>query len=276
MGRLDGRVALVTGGARGQGRSHALALAGEGAIVAVCDIADQVDTVPYPLASTDELHETVSMIKDLGAQGRGIVADVRDSVQVRAAVDSVVAEFGRLDILLANAGIGGYSQVEDMSDDAWHNMVETNLSGVFYSVRAALPHMRRNGFGRIVATSSGAGRGGMPNLAHYAAAKWGLIGFIKSVALETAKAGITANVVCPSTVGTSMIFNDATFRLFRPDLDAPTADDAKPRFAEHSPMGIAWLEPEEVTRAVMYFVTDSGFTSGAVLDVNLGTSATRT
>jgi SDR family mycofactocin-dependent oxidoreductase len=275
MNELAGQVALVTGGARGQGRSHALALAAAGATVVVCDIAAQIPTVPYAMATPEDLDETVALITKAGGRAEAAIADVRDSAAVTALADRLVAEHGRLDILVANAGICSFSPVAELPDDVWQDTLATNLSGAFHCIRAALPHMIRQRYGRIVGISSGAGRSGMPNLGHYGATKWGLIGLVKTVALETARNGITANVVCPTTVATPMVLNEATFALFCPDIEHPTADDVRPRMAAANPMGEAWLEPEDVTRAVMYLVTDPGRTSGAVLDVSLGMSAAR-
>jgi NAD(P)-dependent dehydrogenase (short-subunit alcohol dehydrogenase family) len=242
----------------------------------VCDIAAQLDSVPYPMATAQDLEETVVSVRAAGGSVRGVVADVRDSAQVNGLVDGMVDEFGRLDILVANAGISVFRALEDITDEAWTEMIDTNLGGAFRCVRAVLPHMKRAGYGRIVTISSGAGRGGMRNLSHYAASKWGLVGFTKSVALEVASNGITANVVCPTTVDTPMVHNDATYRVFCPDVENPTIDDVRPRLARLSPMRVPWLDPSDVTRAVMYLVTDRGSTSGAVLDVNLATSASRT
>ena len=275
MNELAGQVALVTGGARGQGRSHALALAAAGATVVVCDIAAQIPTVPYAMATPADLDETVALVTKAGGRAYAAVVDVRDSAAVTALTDRIAAEHGRLDILVANAGICSFSPVADLRDDVWQDTLATNLSGAFYCIRAALPHMTRQRYGRIVAISSGAGRSGMPNLGHYGASKWGLIGLVKTVALETARHGITANVVCPTTVATPMVINEATFALFCPDIEHPTSEDVRPRMAAANPMGEAWLEPEDVTRAVMYLVTDPGRTSGAVLDVSLGMSAAR-
>jgi NAD(P)-dependent dehydrogenase (short-subunit alcohol dehydrogenase family) len=273
---LAGRVALVTGGARGQGRSHAAALAAAGATVVVADIAGPVASVGYPLASAAELDDTVAGIRAGGGRAEAAVCDVRDGPAVGALVDGIVAAHGRLDVLVANAGICGFGAVDTLTDEEWADTIATNLSGVFHCVRAAVPPMRAAGFGRIVAISSGAGRAGMATLAHYSASKWGVIGLIKSVALETARDGITANVVCPTTVRTPMVCNDSTYRTFRPDLAAPGPDDVVPALARMSPMGVPWLEPQDVTRTVLHLVTDPGVISGAVLDVNLATSAGRT
>lgn len=276
MGELDGRVALVTGGARGQGRSHAQALAAAGATVVVCDIAAQIGTVRYPMPTPADLEQTVQLIAKAGGRAQGNVVDVRDSAAVDDLVRQIIDDHGRLDILVANAGICGFSPVAGISDETWHDMLDSNLTGAFYCIRAVLPHMTRAGYGRIVATSSGAGRAGMANLGHYGASKWGLIGLVKTVALETAGHGVTANVICPTTVATPMVLNDSTFGLFCPEAEHPTIADARPRFAAMSPMGIPWLEPADVSRAVLYLVTDPGYTSGTVLEVNLATSATRT
>jgi SDR family mycofactocin-dependent oxidoreductase len=276
MGQLDGRVALVTGGARGQGRAHAIALADAGATVVVCDVAAQIATVPYPMATPADLEATVEAISKAGGRASAEVTDVRDSGAVTELTERIVAEHRRLDILVANAGICSLVPVAELSDETWRDTIETNLSGAFHCIRAALPHMTRQQYGRIVATASGAGRAGMRNLGHYGASKWGLIGLVKTVALESARDGITANVVCPTTVATPMVFNETTFGRFCPDIEHPTIDDVRPRFEAMSPMGVPWLEPEDVTRAVMYFVTDPGRTSGTVLEVSLATSASRT
>ncbi|MFC9787811.1 mycofactocin-coupled SDR family oxidoreductase [Rhodococcus sp. NPDC127528] len=275
MGMLDGRVAVVTGAARGQGRAHAVALAAEGATVVLADIVDQIATVAYPMSTRADLDEAVAEIRDAGGSAIAVETDVRSSESVRDLFEQVDARFGRLDVLVANAGICAFSEVDAISDEMWSDMIETNLAGGFRCIRAAVPLMKRGGFGRIVAISSGAGRGGMRNLGHYSASKWGLIGLVKTVALEVATAGITANVVCPTTVATPMVLNESTFRVFCPELEHPTLEDARPRFAGLSPMRVPWVEPEEVTRAVMYFV-GAAHTSGAVLEVDLGSSANRT
>jgi len=274
VGELDGKVALVTGGARGQGRVHALTLAARGCDVAVCDVVAPMATVPYDLASPADLAETARLVGETGRRGVTAVADVRDSAQVRRAVDATLAAFGRLDILVANAGICSFAPVADLTDEAWEEMVATNLTGVFKTVRAVVPHMARARSGRIVATSSMGGRMGMPNLAHYVAAKWGVIGLIKSVALELAPLGVTANVVCPSTVDTPMAHNQAMYGLFCPDLVDPGRDEVRPAYARMNPMRVPWLDPQDVADAVAFLVSDGArHISGATIEVSAGGSA---
>jgi SDR family mycofactocin-dependent oxidoreductase len=274
VGELDGKVALVTGGARGQGRAHAVTLAARGCDVAVCDIAAPMATVPYDLASSAELAETARLVEAEGRRCVTAVADVRDSDQVGSAVDAAIAALGRLDILVANAGICSFAPVADLSDEAWEEMVATNLTGVFKAVRAVVPHMVRAGSGRIVATSSMGGRMGMPNLAHYVAAKWGVIGLIKSVALELAPHGVTANVVCPATVDTPMAHNPAMYGLFCPDLVEPGRDEVRPAYERMNPMRVPWLDPRDVADAVAFLVSDGArHISGATIEVAAGGSA---
>jgi len=186
MGKLDGKVAFITGGARGQGRSHALLFAEEGADIAVFDIASNIGTAPYELSRPEDLEHTAKLVQDRGRRCLTITGDVRNTEHVTAAVAQTVAELGQIDILLANAGICGFGKFWEISDDMWDDMIGTDLTGVFKAMRAVVPHMIERGGGRIVATSSMGGRMGNPNLAHYVAAKWGVIGLVKTLALEVA------------------------------------------------------------------------------------------
>jgi SDR family mycofactocin-dependent oxidoreductase len=274
MTDLEGKVALVTGGARGQGRAHAVTLARHGCDVAVCDIAAPIPTVPYDLATTADLAETARLVEAEGRRCVAAVADVRDSGQVQAVVDTALAAFGRIDILVANAGICGFAPVAELADDAWEQMLATNLTGVFKSVRAVIPHMVGRRRGRIVATSSMGGRMGMANLAHYVAAKWGVIGLIKTVALEVAPHGITANVVCPATADTPMVHNAAMYGLFCPGLVDPGRADVQPVYERMNPMRVPWLDPRDVAEAVVFLVSDEArYVSGHTLEVSMGGSA---
>lgn len=274
MGKLDGKVALITGGARGQGRSHALTLAREGADIVVCDIAAQMATVPYPMATAAQLEETVRLVEELDRRCLAVRADVRDSGQVAAAVERAISEFGKIDILLANAGILSFSPIAEMSDQVWNEMIAVNLTGVFNSIRAVLPHMIRQKSGRIVATSSVAGRMGMANIGHYAAAKWGVLGLVKSLALEVAEHGITVNAVCPTTVSTDMIHNEGTYRLFRPDLPNPTREDAIPAFQSLNALPIPWVEAQDISNAILFLVSDDArYITGEAIHVAAGCTA---
>ena len=274
MGKLDGKVAIITGGARGQGRSHAVTLAREGADIVICDIASQIDTVPYPMATSADMEETVRLVEDLDRRCVAVQADVRDGAQMQAVAERAMSEFGRIDILLANAGISSTSTVVDMTDEQWRDMIDTNLTGVFNSIRAVLPHMIERRSGRIVATASMAGRVGMPNIAHYVAAKWGVIGLVKSVAMEVAQYGITVNAVCPTTVNTPMIHNDATYKLFRPDLENPTADDALAAFSSLNVLPIPWVEPEDISNAILFLISDDArYITGTAVEVAAGMNA---
>lgn len=275
MGLLQGQVAVVTGGARGQGRAHAVALAREGAAVALWDIAAPIPSVPYDLATPDDLEQTLKLVEEEGGRGLAVTADIRDTAQVADAVARTEQALGPVDILVANAGICGYRTLLDMTDEVWDDMIDVNLSGTFKCIRAVLPGMTDRHFGRVIVTSSGAGRTGATNLGHYVASKWGVIGLVKTLALEAAGSGITANVICPTTVRTPMVENEQNYRLFCPELADPTLEDAKPRLATLNPMGQPWLEPEAITRAVLYFATDDGALSGTVLEVSLGSAAYR-
>ena len=270
MGRLDGKVALITGGARGQGRSHAVALAREGADIAVCDIDDGIASVPYELATAADLAETVRLVEALDRRCLGVRADVRDLAQMQAAAERTISELGHIDIVLANAGIASNSPIATMTDQQWQDIIDVDLTGVFYTFRAVVPHLIERGFGRIVATSSIIARMGGTNSGHYVAAKWGVIGLVKSLSLEVADHGITVNAVLPAGVNTALLHNKATYKALRPDLDDPTREDIEPMFAQ----GPGLLEPEDVSNAILFLVTDRrGHLNGEVLTMSGGISA---
>ncbi len=274
MGKLDGKVAVVTGGARGQGRSHALTLAREGADIVVCDIASQIETVPYTMSTETQLNETVRLVEDLDRRAVAVKADVRDLSQMEGVASKAMSEFGHIDILCANAGIFSFGTVAEMSDQMWRDLIDTNLTGVFHAMRAVVPHMIRQNYGRIVATSSMAGKMGFPNIAHYVAAKWGVIGLVKSLALEVAGSGITVNAVCPTTVNTDMINNDAAYRLFLPGVENPTREQAMPAFQAMNPIPIPWVEPQDISNAILFLVTDdSRYITGETIAIAAGFNA---
>lgn len=275
MGKFDGKVVLITGGARGQGRSHALAFAREGADIAFCDIAAQLDSVPYPMARPEDLDETVKLVEELDRRCVAVTADVRDSAQVQGFVDRAITELGRVDVLLANAGVFTFSTIAEMSDDVWKEMIDVNLTGVFHAMRAVLPAMVEQGSGRIIATSSTAGKMGFPNIGHYVASKWGVIGLVKSLAQEVGGNGITVNAICPTGVDTTMIQNEAAYRLFLPDLENPTRDDAAPAFQTLNAIPVPWIEPVDISNAMLFLASDEArYITGETLAVAAGATAT--
>ena len=218
----------------------------------------------YPLGTESDLRDTVELVNALGRRCTPIAVDVRDSAQVNAAVEQTLRDFGSLDIVLANAGIVSTGPLEEVNDDVWQQLIDTNLTGAFNTLRAAIPVMRRQRFGRIVVTSSMGGRMGIPELAAYNATKWGVIGLAKSVALEVAKDGITVNVICPTTTQTPMV---------QPEGGDGVPDDLVRRMMKANPIPQPWLQPEDVSRGIVYLVTDPGVITGSVLEIGLGGSA---
>jgi SDR family mycofactocin-dependent oxidoreductase len=270
-GRFDGRVAFITGGARGQGRSHALRLAAEGADIVVCDVLEGLPPVPYPHSTEADLAETVKQVEALGRRAFGVLTDVRDFDEVTRAVGRAVTEFGQIDVLVAQAGICTFGRIDAMDPRMWHDMIDTNLTGVFNAVRATLPGMIDRGYGRIIATSSMAGRAGWENIGHYAASKWGIIGLVKSVALEVAPHGVTANVIAPSAVNTMMMLNGPSYQLFRPDVVDPTLEDALTAFTGVNIIPVPYVDTSDVSAAVAFLASDeAAMISGAVLSVSAG------
>lgn len=199
MGRVEGKVALITGAARGQGRSHALRLAEEGADIIAVDICAQVDTVPYPMATPEDLAQTVKKVEALDRRILATEADVRDYGALKQAVDVGVAELGRLDIVSANAGIASTeSSTADIGEQAWRDMIDINLTGVWHTAKAAVPHMLSAGNGgSIVLTSSAAGLMAYPGIGHYVSAKHGVVGLMRTLALELAPHGIRSTASTP-------------------------------------------------------------------------------
>ena len=274
MGRFDGQIALITGGARGMGRSHALALAREGADVALLDLCQDLPTVGYPLAAAHDLDGTAHMVEELGRRAWTFRADVRDFAGVTEAVDSTVDAAGKLDILIANAGISAGDPVQVADPVEWRDVIEVNLTGTFHAFRAAAPHMIAARGGRIVAVSSMMGRAPTGGMGAYAASKWGIIGLVKSAAQDLARFGITVNAVAPGNVDTPMVRNDYLARKVRPDLENPSFEDAEAFIGMLHVQPDPLLEPQEISAAVLYLCSeDARHVTGAVLDINAGASA---
>lgn len=274
MGTLDGRVAVITGAGRGQGRSHALTLAREGARLVVSDIDFQVPSIPYSMNSPEDLDETVKAVESAGAECISVRADVRDPEQVEALVEAAVERFGGIDIFLSNAGGWSPSLITEMSDEVWQAVIELNLTGAFNCIRAVAPKMIERGGGRIVVTSSDLSRRGMPNMANYVASRWGQVGLVKSAAIELGPHNITVNAVCPTTTETLQVTNDAMWKLFRPDLENPSREDADGVLRSMHTLPTAWIQPEDVSDAIRFLVSDEAkWITGTALDITAGTSS---
>ncbi|HUA03981.1 MAG TPA: mycofactocin-coupled SDR family oxidoreductase [Solirubrobacteraceae bacterium] len=273
--RFEGKVALITGAGRGQGRAHATRLASEGANLILCDIGDARPTsTPYDLSAASDLKTTASRARDLGARAITRAADVRSREQLDAVVADGIAEFGQIDVLLANAGIASISPIAEMSDVMWQEMIDINLGGVFKTMRAVVGHMVERGYGRIVATSSIVGRQGSPNIGHYVAAKWGVIGLVKSLAIEVAEHGVTVNALAPTSVDTLMIQNDAFWELFLPDKDEILHEEVVEAYRALNPIPEPWVAPADVSAAAAFLASDEArYITGEVVPVALGWNA---
>ena len=257
MGKLDGKVAFITGAARGQGRSHAVRFAEEGANIIGVDVSTQIDTVPYPTAQPGDLEETVRQVEAAGGRMLASEVDVRDLAALTKAADDGAAEFGRIDIVIANAGISSMAPTLEMDENTWQTMIDINLTGVWKTVRAAVPHIVAGGRGgSVVLTSSLAAMMTNANIAHYTAAKAGMVGLMQVLAKELAPQNIRVNTVHPTTIATDMVLNDATYKLFRPDLENPTRQDFEEAASQMNPLPLPVPESIEITNAVMYLVSD--------------------
>ncbi|HEY5844316.1 MAG TPA: mycofactocin-coupled SDR family oxidoreductase [Mycobacterium sp.] len=273
-GRVEGKVAFVTGAARGQGRSHAVRLAEEGADIIAVDVCKKVtDDSQIPASTPDDLAETADLVKGLNRRIVTAEVDVRDYDALKTVVDGGVEQLGRLDIIVANAGIGNGGQTLDKTSETdWNDMIDINLSGVWKSVKAAVPHLISGGHGgSIILTSSVGGLKPYPHTGHYIAAKHGVIGLMRTFAVELGQHSIRVNAVCPTNVNTPMFMNEGTKKLFRPDLENPGVDDlaAAAQFMHVLPIG--WVEPIDISNAVLFLASDeSRYVTGLPVTVDAG------
>jgi (+)-trans-carveol dehydrogenase len=271
-GRVEGKVAFVTGAARGQGRSHALRLAQEGADIIAVDIGKQIDSVPMPMATPDDLNETVRQVEELDRRIVATLADVRDYAGLKRALDDGVAQLGRLDIVAANAGIASFGPAEELSEEAWQDMIDVNLTGVWHTCKAAIPHLKAGGRGgSIILTSSAAGLKGYANVSHYVSAKHGVVGLMRTLAQELAPHMIRVNSIHPTQVDTPMIMNETAFRLFLPDREHPTVEDFAPVSQMMNALPIPWVDPVDISNAVLFLASDEArYITGVPLPVDAG------
>ncbi|MFL6081771.1 MAG: mycofactocin-coupled SDR family oxidoreductase [Mycobacterium sp.] len=273
-GRVEGKVAFITGAARGQGRSHAVRLAQEGADIIAIDICKPISrSSEIPPSTPDDLVETADLVK---AHNRRIITaevDVRDYDALKAVVDSGVEQLGRLDIIVANAGIGnGGATLHKTSEHDWQDMIDVNLSGVWKTVKVGVPHILAGGRGgSIVLTSSVGGLKAYPHTGHYIAAKHGVVGLMRTFAVELGQHSIRVNSVHPTNVNTPMFMNEGTMKLFRPDLENPGPDDlaVAAQFMHVLPVG--WVEPIDISNAVLFLASDEArYVTGLPLTVDAG------
>ncbi|MGC0367054.1 SDR family mycofactocin-dependent oxidoreductase [Rhodococcus sp. 27YEA15] len=274
MGQLDGKVALVTGAARGQGRAHAIKLAQEGARIIALDACTDISTVAYPLPSRVDLDRTESLVNEVGGEIITGVVDVRDLAGMKKFLVDSVGVFGRLDIVSANAGISTFSPMLEMSEEVWQETIDVNLTGVWKTCKAAIPHILETGSGgSVIITSSSATSMISNNIGHYTASKHGLIGLMRVLAKEMAPHRIRVNTIHPTGVETPMIINDEVFRLFRPDLADPNKADFDAAARSVSALDTPYLDVQDVSAAVVYLAADSGrYITGTTLMLDAGGS----
>ncbi len=279
-GRLEGKVAIITGAARGIGRATAVAFAREGAAVMGIDIAGPVSsTLEVEPATGDELDATGKLVVEAGGRWASTRLDQRDLPALREAAQATIEAFGKVDILFANAGIQSFKPILEMEDADWHDQIDVNLTGTCNAIRAVAPYLVANGGGRIIVTSSTQGRHGTKFGAAYSASKWGIIGLMKSAALELGAHGITVNAVIPGLIDTPLTRHRQRYAQAVDDLDDKDALDkleaeAKEKLAARSPLGVSWIEPEAIAPAVVFLASDEAYmVSGATYDVTGGDSA---
>lgn len=271
MGMLEGKVALITGGARGQGRAHATTCAREGADVVLVDIADQLASVPYGMATKDDLDETVRQVEALDRRALAVTADVRSQEQLDEAVRRGLAEFDQIDILIANAGIWTQGAFWELSEQSWDEMIGVNLTGVWKSAKAVAPHMIERQTGSIVITSSINGLEPGPNYAHYVAAKHAVVGLMRNIALELAPHGIRCNSVHPGAIRTPMTDHQGAYDMFAGHENGTEADLIEGGYAFHALKGTTFMSPQVIADTALYLNSDlAAKVTGVTIPVDAG------
>lgn len=275
MGRVSGKVAFITGAARGQGRAHAVRLAEEGADIIAVDLCEDVPEMAYPGGTEEDLAKTGRLVEKAGRRVVTRKADVRSLDQLQSAVDAGVAELGRLDVVVANAGVlTAVGPFDQMSEAAFMDTIDINLTGAWRTVRVAMPHLRASGgTGSIILTSSSAGLRASRQTSHYVASKTGLVGLMKAMALELGPEMIRVNSVHPTQVDTPMIHNEFMYRRARPDLENPGRDDLAAASLSRMAMPVPWVDPVEISHAVVFLASEeSRYVTGLAMTVDAGIS----
>jgi SDR family mycofactocin-dependent oxidoreductase len=274
VGRVAGKVAFITGAARGQGRSHAVRLAQEGADIIAIDLCGEVESVKgfYPGTTPEDLAETVSQVEALDRRIVATQADVRDYGALKQALDDGVAQLGKVDVVVANAGIFTHGPSHELSEETWQDTIDINQTGVWHTCKAVIPHLiSQNTGGSIMLISSLAGFKGVPNTIHYTSTKHALVGMMRTLANELAPYYVRVNTIHPNSIDTPMIQNERLYRLMRPDLENPTAEDASSVLSGMNAIPVPWMEPLDVSNLVLFLASDeSRYVTGGTLPVDAG------
>jgi SDR family mycofactocin-dependent oxidoreductase len=272
---MDGKVALITGAARGQGRAHAVRLAQEGAGIVALDLCDSVSSAPYKGATPADLAHTVRLVEECDQRVLAVQADVRDLPALQKAVEDGMSEFGRLDVVVANAGIVSYKPAWELSEDEWEEMLGINLTGVWKTAKAVIPALIEQGEGgSIILTSSVAGLIAFPNLSHYCTAKHGVTGLMRTLAVELAPHNIRVNSVHPTAVLTPMLDNEATYSLFLGMPSGGTREVAQQQMTMMHALRVPWVEDQDVANAVLFLATDEArYITGTTQVIDAGAIA---
>lgn len=272
MRRLEGKVAAVTGAARGMGRADAVACAREGANVLICDIAEPIPSIDYELATSAQLDETAALVEAEGAKALQMTVDVRSESQLNRWIECGLQAFGRIDVMVANAGITGYAPAHELTETAWNETIDVNLKGAWLSAKLVIPHMiERGDGGSIIFISSGLGLKGMPEAGHYAAAKHGVVGLMRSLALELAPHWIRCNTIHPAGTNTPMAHNPMHYKRFSGGRDDATLADVIGVYESIAALPIPWTEPEDIANAVVWLSSDEArYVTGVTLPVDGG------
>ena len=275
-GRLDGKVAFITGAARGQGRAHAVAMAKEGADVIAIDICRQIESIPYPLATPEDLAETERVVKGLGRRIVAIQADVRERSELRDALKVGINDLGRLDIVVANAGVLPLAMGAPAASD-FVDATDVDLIGVMNAVAVALPHLSDGGSIIVTGSTAAMSPAAMnnpvmgPGGAGYGWAKRVLMQYTEQMALHLAPRFIRVNAVHPTNCNTHLIHNEGVYSLLRPDLENPTREDVVPVFTSISAMPVPYVEPEDVASLALFLATDEArYVTGQQIRVDAG------
>jgi SDR family mycofactocin-dependent oxidoreductase len=272
VARVAGKVAFITGAARGQGRAHAVRLAQEGADIIAVDVCHGFDSVAYDGATEADLAETVRQVEALDRRIVAQQADVRDLASIQAAVDAGLAQFGQIDIVIANAGIASFGPAVALTEEMWQDVIDINLTGVWKTVKATVPSMIERGQGgSVILTSSVAGVIAFPALAHYTAAKHGVVGLMRALAVELAPAGIRVNTINPTTVDTPMVANPSSYSLFMGGATDVTREQAAVGMKALNALPVPWVETIDVSNAVLYLASEeSRYVTGTTMLIDAG------